>query len=653
MIPPRETGAAIDSLLEENRVFPPLPSFSRRARIRNLDDYRALCERAEKDLQGFWAELARTLLVWRKPFSRVLEGSFPDVRWFSDGELNVTETCIDRHLITWRRNKAAIVWEGEPGDRRVLTYNDLAREVSRLAAALLRLGVRTGDRVCIYLPMIPEAAIAMLACARIGAVHSVVFAGFSAEALRERILDAGATLVITADGAYRKGAELGLKAEVDAALSGQTPVKNVIVFRRSGSRVPWTPGRDFWWHEILDERRADAVPVFGAHPLFILYTSGSTGKPKGMVHGTAGYLTGVSATVDWVFDLRDDDTFWCTADVGWITGHSYVVYGPLARGATVFMYEGAPLHPRPDRFWEMVENYRVTILYTAPTAIRTFMRLGEEWPRRRDLRSLRLLGTVGEPINPEAWMWYRRVIGRDEVPVVDTWWQTETGAVMIAPFPGATPTKPGSATLPLPGIRARIVDGEGREVPAGKGGNLVIDRPWPSMAMTIHGDHARFVSTYFSQVPGCYFTGDGARRDADGYFWIMGRVDDVLNVSGHRLGTAEIESALVSHPKVAEAAVVGMPDEVKGQGIAAFVTLRHGENPSEALGEELKEHVARRIGAIARPDQIRFAEALPKTRSGKIMRRLLRDVVAGRRGSGDMSTLEDLAALTALYPEDE
>src|SRR5690606_2210508 len=378
----------------------------------------------------------------------------------------------------------------------------------------------------------------------------------------------------------------------------------------------------------------DVVPVFGAHPLFILYTSGSTGKPKGMVHGTAGYLTGVSATVDWVFDLRDDDTFWCTADVGWITGHSYVVYGPLARGATVFMYEGAPLHPRPDRFWEMVENYRVTILYTAPTAIRTFMRLGEEWPRRRDLRSLRLLGTVGEPINPEAWMWYRRVIGRDEVPVVDTWWQTETGAVMIAPFPGATPTKPGSATLPLPGIRARIVDGEGREVPAGKGGNLVIDRPWPSMAMTIHGDHARFVSTYFSQVPGCYFTGDGARRDADGYFWIMGRVDDVLNVSGHRLGTAEIESALVSHPKVAEAAVVGMPDEVKGQGIAAFVTLRHGENPSEALGEELKEHVARRIGAIARPDQIRFAEALPKTRSGKIMRRLLRDVVAGRRGSG-------------------
>src|SRR5690606_6482687 len=453
------------------------------------------------------------------------------------------ETCIDRHLITWRRNKAAIVWEGEPGDRRVLTYNDLAREVSRLAAALLRLGVRTGDRVCIYLPMIPEAAIAMLACARIGAVHSVVFAGFSAEALRERILDAGATLVITADGAYRKGAELGLKAEVDAALSGQTPVKNVIVFRRTGSRVPWTPGRDFWWHEILDERRADAVPVFGAHPLFILYTSGSTGKPKGMVHGTAGYLTGVSATVDWVFALRDDDTFWGTADVGWITGHSYVVYGPLARGATVFMYEGAPLHPRPDRFWEMVENYRVTILYTAPTAIRTFMRLGEEWPRRRDLRSLRLLGTVGEPINPEAWMWYRRVIGRDEVPVVDTWWQTETGAVMIAPFPGATPTKPGSATLPLPGIRARIVDGEGREVPAGKGGNLVIDRPWPSMAMTIHGDHARFVSTYFSQVPGCYFTGDGARRDADGYFWIMGRVDDVLNVSGHRLGTAEIESA--------------------------------------------------------------------------------------------------------------
>lgn len=649
MIPPRETGAAIDSLLEENRVFPPLPSFSRRARIRNLDDYRALCERAEKDLQGFWAELARTLLVWRKPFSRVLEGSFPDVRWFSDGELNVTETCIDRHLITWRRNKAAIVWEGEPGDRRVLTYNDLAREVSRLAAALLRLGVRTGDRVCIYLPMIPEAAIAMLACARIGAVHSVVFAGFSAEALRERILDAGATLVITADGAYRKGAELGLKAEVDAALSGQTPVKNVIVFRRTGSRVPWTPGRDFWWHEILDERRADAVPVFGAHPLFILYTSGSTGKPKGMVHGTAGYLTGVSATVDWVFDLRDDDTFWCTADVGWITGHSYVVYGPLARGATVFMYEGAPLHPRPDRFWEMVENYRVTILYTAPTAIRTFMRLGEEWPRRRDLRSLRLLGTVGEPINPEAWVWYHDRIGGGRCPVVDTWWQTETGGIMISPLPGLTETKPGSATFPIPGTFAEVLNNEGEPAAAGY---LAIPRPWPGMMRTIYGDDERYRETYWQKWPGIYFPGDGAKRDEDGYLWILGRVDDVLNVAGHRLGTMELESALVAHPAVAEAAVVGKAHEVKGQAIAAFVTLKDGQHPSSELRDELKAFVAERIGAIARPDDVLFVADLPKTRSGKIMRRLLRDI-AENRALGDTTTLADPAVVAKLKEEYE
>jgi acetyl-CoA synthetase len=481
----------------------------------------------------------------------------------------------------------------------------------------------------------------------------VVFAGFSAEALRERIHDAGAVLVVTADGAYRKGAEFALKAEVDAALDGGSPVKNVIVYRRTGSRIPWHPGRDHWWHEVVNEERADPVPVPSDHPLFILYTSGSTGKPKGMVHGTGGYLTGVSASMDWVFDLRDEDTFWCTADVGWVTGHSYVVYGPLAKGATVLMYEGAPLHPRPDRIWEIVENHGVTILYTAPTAIRTFMRLGEAWPNGRDLRSLRLLGTVGEPINPEAWMWYRRAIGGDLAPVLDTWWQTETGAVMISPLPGATPTKPGSATLPLPGIHPRIVDGEGKEVPAGKGGYLVIDRPWPSMAMTIHNDHERFVSTYFSQVPGAYFTGDGARRDADGYFWIMGRVDDVLNVSGHRLGTMEVESALVSHPRVAEAAVVGAEDEVKGQRIAAFVTLQQGADPSPELAEELKDHVSRAIGPIARPDEIRFADVLPKTRSGKIMRRLLRDVAAGRRGGGDMSTLEDLSALAALYPDED
>ena len=653
MIPPKDLPNSIDSFLQEERIFPPPPAFSAAARIRSMDDHRALCERAERDPDAFWAEQARAQIAWRKPFTIARRGEFPDVSWFVDGELNATDSCVDRHLSTWRRNKAAIVWEGEPGDRRVLTYNDLAREVSRFSAALLRLGVKTGDRVCIYLPMIPEAAIAMLACARIGAVHSVVFAGFSADALRERIRDAGAEVVITADGGYRKGAELQLKAEVDRALAGVSTVHSVVVVRRTGSPIPWNPHRDRWWHELVTDERAEAVPVSSDHPLFILYTSGSTGKPKGMVHTTGGYLTGVCSTMDWVFDLRDDDTFWCTADVGWVTGHSYVVYGPLAKGATVVMYEGAPLHPRPDRFWEIVETHRVTVLYTAPTAIRAFMRLGASWPGRRDLRSLRLLGTVGEPINPAAWTWYRSVIGQDRTPVVDTWWQTETGAVMIAPLPGATPTKPGSATLPLPGISARVVDAEGKEVPPGKGGYLVIDRPWPSMAKTIHGDHARFVSTYFSQVKGAYFTGDGARRDRDGYFWIMGRVDDVLNVSGHRLGTMELESALVAHPSVVEAAVVGAPDELKGFAIVAFVTLREGVDPSEELAEALAEHVVRTIGAIARPDRIRFATVLPKTRSGKILRRLLRDVAAGRQGSGDMSTLEDLAALAALYSQEE
>lgn len=652
MIPPKGVSSSLDSLLEEKRVFHPPTSFSERARIGSMEIYRALYEKAKRDPEAFWAEQARAQLVWRKPFSATREGSFPEVSWFVGGELNATDSCIDRHLGTWRRNKAAIVWEGEPGDRRVLTYNDLGREVARLAAALLRMGVKKGDRVCIYLPMIPEAAIAMLACARIGATHSVVFAGFSAEALRDRIQDAGAEVVVTADGAFRKGAELPLKAEVDKALAGPSPVHTVLVYQRTRSPVPWDPRRDRWWHEVLTDERADAVPVESDHPLFILYTSGSTGKPKGMVHGTGGYLTGVSSTMDWVFDLRDEDTFWCTADVGWVTGHSYVVYGPLAKGATVLMYEGAPLHPQPDRFWEIVENHKVTALYTAPTAIRTFMRLGESWPKRRDLSSLRLLGTVGEPINPEAWIWYRRAIGQETTPVVDTWWQTETGAVMISPLPGATPTKPGSATLPLPGISAKIVDGEGKEVPAGKGGYLVIDEPWPAMAKTIHGDHERFVSTYFSQVPGAYFTGDGARQDEDGYFWIMGRVDDVLNVSGHRLGTMELESALVSHGQVAEAAVVGVPDDVKGTRIVAFVTLHEGVKPSDALAEALKTHTAQAIGPIARPDRIRFANVLPKTRSGKIMRRLLRDVAAGRQGTGDMSTLEDLGALAALYSEE-
>ncbi len=651
---PVDTPSALDTLLQERRVFPPSQQFSRRAYIGSMDEYVRLRERADSDPAAFWGELARELVDWQVPFRTVVEGELPGAKWFADGALNASETCIDRHTRTWRRNKAALVWEGEPGDSRVLTYQDLSREVGRFANALRKQGVQKGDRVCIYLPMIPEAVVAMLACARLGATHSLVFAGFSAESLRDRIRDAGAEVVITADGTYRKGEVLPLKNTVDQAVRG-TSVRRVLVVKRAGNELSWIPGRDRWWHEIVESESdyCAAVTVEAEHPLFILYTSGSTGRPKGLVHTTGGFLVSAAATSKWVFDLKEEDTYWCTADVGWVTGHSYVVYGPLALGATVVMYEGGPLYPQPDRFWRIVEKYRVSVLYTAPTAIRTFLRMGESWPNRHDLTSLRLLGTVGEPINPEAWMWYREVIGGGRCPIVDTWWQTETGAMMISPLPGATPTKPGSCTKPLPGIATRVVDRAGNDVPRGKGGYLVVDRPWPALARTIWGDHERYLQTYFNDFPGKYFTGDGARVDDDGYFWIMGRVDDVINVSGHRLGTMEIESALVSHELVAEAAVVGRPDDVKGTAIVAFVTLQQGVAAGPELRAQLKEHVAREISAIARPDEIRFADALPKTRSGKIMRRLLRDVAAGRETQGDVTTLEDLNVLSNLRQGEE
>jgi acetyl-CoA synthetase len=645
----------ITSLLQEQRLFPPSHEFSDQAHIGGMEAYHALVREAEADPEAYWARHAERELHWFRPWDRVLEWDLPFARWFVGGKLNVSYNCLDRHLATWRKNKAAIIWEGEPGDRRTLTYQQLHREVCQFASALLSLGVKTGDRVAIYLPMVPEAAVAMLACARIGATHSVIFGGFSAESLKDRINDAAAKVVITADGSWRREAIVPLKLNVDEAVKGTPSVEHVIVLKRTGHEVPFHAGRDRWYHELVAEAQVDvpAVEVDSEHPLFILYTSGTTGKPKGVVHSTGGYLLGTTLTTRWVFDLKDEDIFWCTADVGWVTGHSYVVYGPLSNGATVFMYEGAPMTPTPDRFWEMIDRYGVTVLYTAPTAIRAFIKAGDAWPRKHKLDSLRLLGSVGEPINPEAWMWYRSAIGHDRCPIVDTWWQTETGAIMITPLPGATPTKPGTATLPFPGIAVAVVNKHGEEVAPNQGGYLVVKRPWPSMMSTIWGDPERFKQTYWSEIPGMYFAGDGARRDDDGYFWIMGRVDDVLNVAGHRLGTMEIESALVSHPVVAEAAVVGRPDELKGTGIAAFVTLQSGTTATEALRAELREHVAKEIGPIAKPDEIRFTDTLPKTRSGKIMRRLLRDIAAGREAVGDTTTLEDYTVLARLREEQE
>src|ERR1041384_5403372 len=643
----------IESLLKEKRVFKPAKEFAEKARIKSVAQYRRMYSESIKHPDKFWSREASELL-WQKRWRKVLEWKAPFAKWFIGGKLNLSENCLDRHLTTHRRNKAAIIWEGEPGEKRTLTYQQLHHEVCRSANVLKRNKIGKGDRVLIYLPAIPEAAIAMLACARMGAVHSVVFGGFSAESIRDRIADSGAVAVITADGGFRRGAIVPLKKNVDEALRGGTTVKRVIIFRRAGNDIHVEEGRDVWWHRELEYVDANCPPlgVDSEHPLYILYTSGSTGKPKGILHTTGGYLVGIYSTMKYVFDLRDDDVYWCTADVGWVTGHSYVVYGPLANGATTVMYEGAPNWPEPDRFWRIIEEYAVTILYTAPTAIRAFIRWGDHWVKKHDLSSLRLLGSVGEPINPEAWMWYRDKIGGGRCPIVDTWWQTETGAIMITPLPGAIPTKPGSATLPFFGVDPAVVDSNGKEVGANAGGKLIIRRPWPSMLRTIYGDNERYKKQYWSEYKGNYLTGDGARCDEDGYFWIVGRIDDVLNVAGHRLGPSGVESALVSHAKVAEAAVVGRPDELKGQSVVAFVTVKTGVEATNDLKKELREHVGVHIGAIAKPDEIRFAEALPKTRSGKIMRRLLKEVASGKTVTGDTTTLEDLSVLAKLSSEE-
>ena len=647
------SAGGIDALLREERSFPPPPGFAARANMRDA----AVYDRAAQDPEAFWAGLAEEL-DWFEKWHTVLEWNPPYAQWFIGGKLNVSFNCIDRHVRDGRRNKAAIVWEGEPGDWQVYTYGDLLREVCRFANGLKSLGVGKGDRVTIYLPMTPELPIAMLACARIGAPHSVVFGGFSAESLRDRINDSQSRLLITADGGYRRGGIVPLKQNADASLDGAGSVEKVVVLRRTGSADDrMVAGRDIWWHDLVQDqpRTCPPEPMDSEDLLFLLYTSGTTGKPKGIIHSTAGYLLGAQATAKGVFDLKEDDVYWCTADIGWVTGHSYIVYGPLANGATTVMYEGSPDYPGRDRFWDVVAKYGVSILYTAPTAIRTFMRWGEEYPRRHDLSSLRLMGTVGEPINPEAWVWYWRNIGGGNCPVVDTWWQTETGSIMISPLPGLTTLKPGSATNPFPGIDAEIVDAAGNPVPPGGGGYLVVRRPWPSMLRGIYGDPERFQETYWSRYDGIYFTADGARRDDDGYFWLLGRVDDVINVSGHRIGTMEVESALVDNLKVAEAACIGKDHEVKGQAIVAFVTLKDQVAGSDDVVAELKAHVAGKIGAMARPDDIYFAAELPKTRSGKIMRRLLRDVAEGR-ALGDTTTLADPAvvdSLKAQYGDDE
>jgi acetyl-CoA synthetase len=649
--------AEIDALLTENRKFPPSENFRRAAVVSNREIY----DHAARDYEAFWAAQAQEL-HWFKPWKTVCEWKPPHAKWFVGGQLNVSYNCIDRHIAGPTRNKAALVWEGEPGDRRTLTYWDLYVEVRKFSNVMKKLGIKRGDRVAIYMPMIPEAAIAMLACTRIGAIHSVVFGGFSPESLRDRINDSKCKLLITADGGYRRGQVVPLKRNSDKALGDTPSIENVIVVqRRPGGGgdeafAEMQEGRDHWWHRLMQHADIACEPehMDAEDVLYILYTSGTTGKPKGIVHTTGGYLTAVAYTTRTVFDLRDDDVFWCTADIGWVTGHSYVVYGPLAAGATVVMYEGAPDWPEKDRFWDLCERHGVTVFYTAPTAIRAFMKWGDQHPAKHDLSRLRLLGSVGEPINPEAWMWYHERIGAKRCPIVDTWWQTETGAIVISPLPGLTATKPGSATNPLPGFFAALLDTKGKDIPVG-GGLLALTKPWPSMLRTIWGDDARYVETYFTKWPGrkdLYFPGDGAKKDDDGYYWILGRVDDVLNVAGHRIGTMEVESALVEHPAVAEAAVVGKAHELKGQALAAFVTLREGKTPSPALRDELRDFVAEKIGAIARPDDILFSADLPKTRSGKIMRRLLRDIAEGR-ALGDTTTLADPNVVNALKDQYE
>ena len=645
----------IDSTLQEKRLFAPSAEFSKAAHIKSIEEYDKIYKQAEADPEAFWGGIAREL-PWFKPFTQVLDWSNPPfAKWFADGQMNLSYNCLDQHVKSWRKNKAAIIWEGEPGETRTYTYNQLWLEVQKFANCMKSLGIKKGDNVTIYMGMTPELPIAMLACARIGATHSVVFGGFSANALVDRITDQKACAVITQDGSYRRGSEVKLKAAVDEALPQCPTVKHVIVYKRTGSQVAWHDGRDHWWHDLMAKADDDcpAEHLDAEHPLYILYTSGTTGKPKGIVHTTGGYSVGTYITAKWVFDLKDEDVYWCTADIGWVTGHSYIVYGPLQNGATSFMYEGAPNHPGLDRFWDIIERHKINTLYTAPTAIRAFIKWGDEHPKKHDLSSLRLLGSVGEPINPEAYMWYREVIGGNRCPIVDTWWQTETGMIMITPLPGAIAGKPGSATRPFPGIIADVVTREGTPVPAGSGGYLVIKKPWPAMLRTIYGDDERFKKQYWSDIPGVYFTADGARKDADGYFWVMGRVDDVLNVSGHRLSTMEVESALVAHDAVAEAAVVGRPDEMKGQAISAFVTLESGRKPTDALKKELRDWVAKEIGALARPDDIRFTDSLPKTRSGKIMRRLLRELATSGEVKGDVTTLEDFNVISKLREEEE
>ena len=652
------TDQTITSVSRESRIFKPSAEFKNQANLGSYATYRRLYAESVNAPDKFWSKQAKEHLVWRKPFSKVLEWKPPHAKWFLGGKLNITENCVDRHLGTVRENKAALIFEGEPGDVRTITYRQLYFHVCRMAHILENMGIKSGDRIAIYLPMIPEAVIAMLACARIGAVHTVIFGGFSAEAIKDRINDCKARLVITADGGWRRGKIIELKANVDRALEGAPTVHTVLVVKRCGNPVTMREGRDVWWREAWEGApNSHAAKAFDSeHPLFILYTSGSTGKPKGVLHTSAGYLLGAKLTAQHVFDLKDSDRYFCTADIGWVTGHSYVVYGLLANGSTIFLYEGAPNQPQPDRLWQMIDRHGITILYTAPTAIRAFMRWGDNYVLSHRLDSLRLLGSVGEPINPEAWMWYHRLIGKKKCPIVDTWWQTETGAIMITPLPGITPTKPGSATLPFFGIIPKVVDEKGNEVPRNSGGKLAIMQPWPSMLRTLWGDDERFKKAYFSEFPGkpgVYFTGDGARQDKDGYFWIVGRIDDVLNVSGHRIGTAEIESALVSHAAVAEAAAVGRPDELKGQSLVVFVTLKSTHNASDQLKEELRTHVGKEIGSLAKPDTVRFAASLPKTRSGKIMRRLLKELATSGEIKGDTTTLEDFSVITALKADEE
>ena len=638
----------------EHRVIRPSAEFKAQANLGSDASYKRLYAESVNSPDTFWAREAKKFLTWDKPFKKVLQWKLPHAKWFGDGKLNVASNCLDRHLDGPRANKAAIIFEGEPGDIRTITYRQLHQEVCRFANALTASGVKKGDRVAIYLPMVPEAAVAMLACARLGAIHTVIFGGFSSEAIKDRVNDCQAKLIITADGGFRRGKIVELKANVDRALEGTPSVEKVIVLKRTHQVVTMQSGRDHWWHDFVNpfssEHKAKAHE--SEHPLFILYTSGSTGKPKGVLHTSAGYLLGAAMTTHYIFDLKENDVYFCTADVGWITGHSYVVYGPLASGATVLMYEGAPNQPGPDRFWDMIDRHQVSIFYTAPTAIRAFMRWGDEFVKKHKLTSLRLLGSVGEPINPEAWMWYHTLIGKKKCPIVDTWWQTETGCIMVSPIPGITPAKPGSCTRPFFGVVAKVLDEAGKEVPKGSGGKLFLAKPWPSMLRTLWGDDDRFKKQYWSELPGYYFAGDGARIDKDGYLWVVGRIDDVLNVSGHRIGTSEIESALVSHHSVAEAAVVGRPDDLKGQALVCFVTLKNGISPNPELKEALRQHVAKEIGALARPDDVRFAAGLPKTRSGKIMRRILKEIASGKEVMGDTTTLEDFAVVAALQNEE-